>query len=53
LIAAGVPLLGGQPFHVWYPFALTGFILTGVNVPIWFLANNVYQRAELEKKDLA
>lgn len=64
LITAGALLMGvglyalvaGQPFHVWYPFALIGFILTGVYVPIWFLVQHTYRTAELGRmflKDLA
>lgn len=54
LAGAGVAaLLGGQPYHVWYPFLLTGAIaasLSGGLVPVLL---SVYRRAERRRVEAA
>lgn len=52
LLLLGVAaLLLGQPYHVWYPFMLGGFILTlvlGLNLPMVFAR---YRAAEMAKME--
>ena len=39
-----------QPYHVWYPFILSGFILTVVLLPNYFNVKKVYTRTALNKQ---
>jgi hypothetical protein len=58
-IACGVILLGigatalvlGQPYHVWYPFGLTGFVLTVVMGGLFPVVRLRYRQAEERKLD--
>ena len=43
---AGVALAGGQPYHVWYPLALTGLMLTAMGTVFVFVTRKRYRAAE-------
>jgi len=42
-------LITGQPYHVWYPFALVGFLLVIVIPANYVNAKKIYAAAELKK----
>ncbi len=42
-------LISGQPFHVWYPLVLVGFILSTVCGTLTFVARAGYKRIEKRK----
>src|SRR5579862_6538529 len=44
--AGVVAVIGGQPYHVWYPLVLCGGILTLVMGPLTPLVNLRYKQAE-------
>ena len=46
LITAIVALIQGQPYHVWYPFALVGLLLTALAGAFVFVTRNRYRVAE-------
>ncbi len=55
LAVALYALLRGQPFHVLYPFALIGIILSSISISQWFLCRKIYEMVQLRKmsvKDL-
>ena len=39
-----VALLIRQPFHVWYPFALTGGIAITIFLPLYFSLKKIYEQ---------
>ena len=51
LIVGITALSIGQPYHVWYPLALVGFILATLGAVLTFVARNVYRAAERRKLD--
>lgn len=44
-----IALIIRQPYHVWYPFALSGFLLTVILLPNYFNIMKTYTRSELNK----
>jgi len=44
-----IALIMRQPYHVWYPFVLTGGISTAVFLPNYFHMKKIYKRTELNK----
>jgi hypothetical protein len=45
-------LITRQPYHVWYPFALIGGILTAVLIPNYFIIKNIYKKSEMKKMNI-
>ena len=52
-VAAGavglIALLTGQPYAIWYPFTLSGLLLTALSVPFVFVMRHRYRQVELRK----
>ena len=44
-----IALIIRQPYHVWYPFAHSGFLLTVILLPNYFNIKKTYTRSELNK----
>lgn len=52
LLALGlVALIQGQPYHVWYPPSLMGFIAVVVGTPLFFVIRARYRMMEHKKMD--
>ena len=52
LCAGFFALAAGQPYHVWYPFALIGGTVTAIIIPNYIVAKRIYTRAELKKMNI-
>lgn len=55
LITGVVALISKQPYHVWYPVSLIGFVASAVMLPLFFVAKGRYRAAErnrMEAQDL-
>ncbi len=51
-LCTGIAALSmGQPYHVWYPLALVGLIMTIVGGSLVFVVQNLYRAAERRKLD--
>lgn len=51
LVAGGAAVATGQPYHVYYPFLLTGLILAGVMVPLLPVIRLRYAQSEQRRLD--
>ena len=49
LIPLVVALFMHQPYHVWYPLALGGFLFTLLGTLLFFVVRKRYQHAEARK----
>ncbi len=53
LLAAGITALcTKQPYHVWYPLILGGFILSTLFGVMFFVIRNIYRHVELRQMEL-
>jgi len=51
LVVAGVALVQAQPYHVWYPFGLTGLIMTLVMGGLFPVVRLRYRQADERKME--
>lgn len=51
LVTGVVALVESQPYHVWFPLTLMGFVGTAVGTPLFFATRMRYRAMEQRKMD--
>jgi hypothetical protein len=49
LLVGVYAVIVGQPYVIWYPFVLVGFLLSALAIPFVFVMRHRYRQVELRK----